>query len=234
MDIQIPDAVDIPIDSILPSKVNPNHMSDFMFKSLVEGIKKDGFLYPVIIRKEDMRLVDGNHRWRAAKEAGLNIIKGIIIDITEPQSVRLGISLNQKKGYFDYAELRDLVINNVDTTDIGTLSYDIGFTETELQRLLEQSSFDSDKVVKQKLLDAGISSDKINAMADVYKTGNFQELPKSDVMGKQEGIRFPIVFFIDSEPDFLFIKDFFKAENSKEPDSNKLLSLAKQFAEQVS
>ena len=226
MDLKEFEVAELPTETILPSKINPNHMSEFMFKSLVEGIKKDGFMSVIAVRKEDNRIIDGNHRWKAAKEAGIEKIRCVMVDCTEQQAMKLGVALNQKKGYFDYTELRD-VINSLEKEDLNVLSYDLGFTEQELQRLSEESSFDSEKIIKQKLLEAGISSDKVDAMADVYKTGDFQELPKTGITGKQEGLRYPIIFFVDEEEDFVYLKEFFKTNDNREPDTKKLLEMAR-------
>jgi len=226
MEIKQFETIELDIKDIKRPLKNPNKMSDFMFMSLVEGIKKDGFIYPLILRKEDSRIIDGDHRYLAAIEAGLSKVKCILLDVTEEESIKIGIGLNQKKGYFDYVELRD-ILTEMEDKDLPALSLDTGFTEIELQRLLEQSTFDNDKLIKQKLAEIGIPTDKIDAMADVYKTGNFQELPKSDLKGNQEGIRYPLIFFVDSEESYNFLKDFFKKEGSKEPDTNKLMEMVK-------
>ena len=225
--VKIESAV-LPVGEILRPAKNPNKMTEFMFHSLVEGIKKDGFIYPVVLRKENKLIIDGDHRYLAAIECGMKEIPVIMLDVSEQDAVKIGIALNQKKGYFDYAELREVLLEVLPEADMATLSMDIGFTEIELQRLYEDSTFDSEKVLKQKLLEAGIPIDKVDAMAEVGKSGGFQDLPKMDIEGKQSNLRYPIVFFFDSEEDLNFVRDFFGVQGNREPSSAILIGLLKE------
>lgn len=219
------EVVELPASEIQRPLKNPNKMTEFMFRSLVEGIKKDGFIQPIVIRKEDKRIIDGDHRYMAAKEAGYEKIKCIILDVSVEQAIKIGVALNQKKGYFDYMELRDLLSTVTDGKDLDALSMDLGFTDIELTRLLNDSTFDSEKSLKEKLLGAGVDPSKIDAMSEVGKTGTFQELPDSDIKGRQENLRYPIVFFFNNEEDFKKVDAFFKTEGIREPDAEKLVAM---------
>lgn len=225
--------VEIPVSEIQRPKKNPNKMTDFMFRSLVEGIKKDGFIQPVVIRKEDNRIIDGDHRFMAAQEAGYTKIKCIVLDVDEAQGIKIGVALNQKKGYFDYMELRDLLSEVTTGQDLNVLSMQLGFTDIELTRLLSESTFDNEKMLKEKLLEAGVDPTKIDAMADVGRSGTFQELPETGIKGRQEKLRYPIVFFFNSEEDFKTVDAFFKTPGIREPDSERLVGMVKQFGMDV-
>jgi hypothetical protein len=165
----------------------------------------------------------------AACEVGYTKIKCIVLDVTEEQGIKIGVALNQKKGYFDYMELRELLSGVATGQDLNVLSMQLGFTDIELTRLLQDSSFENEKLLKEKLLSAGVDPSKIDAMADVGRTGTFQDLPDVDIKGRQEKIRFPIVFFFNNEEDFKKVDAFFKTEGIREPDSERLVSMVKQY-----
>lgn len=217
----------IPVSEIQRPKKNPNKMTEFMFHSLVEGIKQDGFIQPVVLREEDKRIIDGDHRFMAGVEAGYKTIPCIILNVTEEQGIKIGVALNQKKGYFDYVELKDLLAEVTTGQDLNVLSMQLGFTDIELTRLLQDSTFDNEKVLKEKLLEAGVDPSKIDAMADVGRTGTFQDLPESIIKGRQEKLRYPIVFFFNNEEDFKTVDAYFKTPGIREPDGDKLVLMVK-------
>ncbi len=51
---------------------NPNEETPLMFDKVRSNIKEFGFIDPVLVREKDGRyqIIDGEHRWRAAKELG--------------------------------------------------------------------------------------------------------------------------------------------------------------------
>ncbi len=65
----------LPLAALQPNDYNPNSMSDERFAELVEEIRHLGRLpKPVVARPNgdgQYIIVDGEHGWRAAREAGL-------------------------------------------------------------------------------------------------------------------------------------------------------------------
>jgi hypothetical protein len=74
----------VPIDLIIPNEYNPNEMEDTVFNELVSDISEDGFLQtitivPVIVDGRRMfRVVDGEHRYEAAKLSDAEVVPSII------------------------------------------------------------------------------------------------------------------------------------------------------------
>jgi len=61
----------VDINLINPNEYNPNVMNKEKYETLVRNIKKEGeMLQPILINTENT-IIDGEHRWRASKEAGL-------------------------------------------------------------------------------------------------------------------------------------------------------------------
>lgn len=76
-------AVEVPIGLVDANDYNPNEMEDHTFANLVQEIEKDGFDEPVIVcpspeKKGRYRIVNGEHRWRAASMLGMKLLPVII------------------------------------------------------------------------------------------------------------------------------------------------------------
>ena len=87
--------------NLSPNPWNPNEMTDFMFEREKESIRKFGFLDPITVREtaEGLQIVDGEHRWKAAKELGsleLPIIN--LGSITKAKAQALTEALNNLRG----------------------------------------------------------------------------------------------------------------------------------------
>lgn len=112
------------ISELKENDYNPNEIPEHLFKSLVENIKKFGFLQPILIDTKNT-IIDGAHRFKAAKECGLKKIQCVIYegnnDIKEYRKL-LTLSMNNIRG-----------INNQENFEkvIKELAYDIDYEELE-------------------------------------------------------------------------------------------------------
>src|SRR3972149_8603943 len=88
----------IPTSDIRPNDYNPNRMSEEEFAELVGEVKHLGRLpKPVVLRQnaEGYLIVDGEHNWRAAREAGLESIPCEVIDADDFEAMRQTYKRNQ-------------------------------------------------------------------------------------------------------------------------------------------
>lgn len=88
--VDISNQILVPIDKIRPSPRNPRKMTDTKFNYLVENIRENGFNDPILVDKgvwengnlvgedEIYEIIDGNHRFRAAKLVGLTEIPCLV------------------------------------------------------------------------------------------------------------------------------------------------------------
>src|SRR6185312_654905 len=62
----------VPITLIEPNPWNPNAMDDVMYGKEIESIHEFGFVDPLTCRMigEIRQIIDGEHRWRVAKDHG--------------------------------------------------------------------------------------------------------------------------------------------------------------------
>jgi len=73
-DKQRPTVVDIPVNELQPNEYNPNRQSDHDFELLCRSITEDGFTQPILAQSSTKIIIDGEHRWRAAKAIGMTTI----------------------------------------------------------------------------------------------------------------------------------------------------------------
>lgn len=107
--------VRIDIDALAPREKNPNKMTDEQFALLVGAIKRVGMIQPLLVRyPEDepisgrdgrgavaYQIVDGYHRWKASKEAGLKTVDCVVVESDEDEAIALQIGMNRLRGELD-------------------------------------------------------------------------------------------------------------------------------------
>jgi hypothetical protein len=134
-----------PIADVRPNTWNPNHMTQFMFDSLVAGFKEDGWLASDALlvwgtdekgKRRDV-IIDGEHRWKVAGVLG--ILRGpmVFLDgLTEAQAKALTVK-KFKRGDVDQGALsvivKDLLPGYGDT---GLLGMSLGLDSALLQSLI--------------------------------------------------------------------------------------------------
>jgi len=90
----------IEIERIIPSRYQMRKSFDTdQMHSLVESIKEEGILQPVVVKASgnNYEIVFGERRWRAAKEAGLKTIPVIIKDVDGKSQLKLALIENLQR-----------------------------------------------------------------------------------------------------------------------------------------
>ena len=89
------------IESIQIASSQPRRYFDSQaMQALVESVKTDGILQPLLVRplgEEKYELVAGERRYRAAKELGLTEVPVIVRDLTEQQALRVALVENLQR-----------------------------------------------------------------------------------------------------------------------------------------
>ena len=136
--------LDLPTSEIEPNPWNPNKLTGLKYESLVKAIKKDGRLrQPLLVRtgdNEHYQIVDGEHRWRAAKQCGLKTVDCVVIELDDEQAKTTTIAMNNIKGRFDDLPLAALLAELNNLYGVEKLKELVAFNERELAyyfRLLE-------------------------------------------------------------------------------------------------
>lgn len=137
----------VALDRLCEPVDNPNQMSPDDFARLVEAIRKFGFLQPVLVRAvgNDFELVDGVHRVRAAREAGLTEVPCVLADsVTAGEARALQIGMNKLRGELNLADVAASIASLVEegwTTDELTVT---GYSEEEIAELIKVATTDDE------------------------------------------------------------------------------------------
>ena len=139
---------DVRLSSVKPNGWNPNRMTARQFKSLVEGMRKEGWIQsqPLLCWRKDSHgknrqvIIDGEHRWRAATELGYTHGPVVWIDgLSEAEASALTIKLDARRGTFDPEALAKLVHDIHLTLDSDDLAVDLAMEDEQLAKLLASS-----------------------------------------------------------------------------------------------
>ncbi|MFD0682387.1 MULTISPECIES: DNA methyltransferase [unclassified Paenibacillus] len=124
------------LSQLQPNGWNPNEMDDYIYKSLVESIRKHGVLQPILVRS-DMTIIKGEKRWRAAGEAGLNEIVCVIVESSQEEAKLLTVSLGHLRGYTNEELLASLLEELSTHFSLEEIALQTGYQAAELDNLLQ-------------------------------------------------------------------------------------------------
>lgn len=117
-EIKVLDSVLVPISSLQPSGWNPNEQTEAVFCGLVEEIRADGFGNPLGVVPIDpgdegearYRIIEGEHRYRAAIELGMVAVPCFIYAGWDETTQKLKtVRRNLLTGSLDEAKFTELV-----------------------------------------------------------------------------------------------------------------------------
>jgi ParB/RepB/Spo0J family partition protein len=139
-------------DDLRPNPWNPNRMDEDMFEKAVTSIREFGFVDPITTRTisdGEYEIVDGEHRWVAAKQEGLTNIP--IVDLGQiPDEIaqQLTIVLNETRGQADPQRLGRLLLDLSRKVDKDKLISTLPYSREAFDRLsglktLDLSSLES-------------------------------------------------------------------------------------------
>jgi len=95
------------LDELIPNRFQPRkEFNDEEQRSLVESIRKNGILQPVIVRplEDGYEIIAGERRWRAAREAGCTEIPILIRDAEDVELAELSLIENIQRSALNALE----------------------------------------------------------------------------------------------------------------------------------
>lgn len=92
--------VSIPIGEIHPNSFNSNEVSEAEQQKIKEDILANGFFGAILVRPLDSgyEIVDGEHRWRALKEIGIEEVPCLVVPHDDATAQINSIRLNTERG----------------------------------------------------------------------------------------------------------------------------------------
>ena len=148
----------IEVSKLVENTWNPNIMPEKKFTALVKHIKKGDMVQPILVRpfprkKEDLNefeketlkdiplpefeIVDGAHRFKAAKQAGLKEINCVVVNFSNDQAKKATIAMNNIKGYMQDMQLAALIEQLSKNTSLEKLSSELAYDEKELANYIK-------------------------------------------------------------------------------------------------
>lgn len=129
-------------DVIIPNEYNPNRQSDHDFELLCKSMEEDGFTQPIVCVKHPdhegkLKIVDGEHRWRASATLGMKEIPVVVTPMTEAQAKIATLRHNRARGSEDLELTANLL---KDLEQLGAIDWaqdSLQLDDKELSMMLE-------------------------------------------------------------------------------------------------
>lgn len=130
----------VAVDSIFPNAYNPNRQSDEDFALLKQSMTDSGFTQPILVHRETKAIVDGEHRWRAARELGFQEIPVVYVDFTAEQMKLSTLRHNRARGQDDLDKLSAMLRDLEKLGGLDQAQAQLGLTKDELDGLIGDMS----------------------------------------------------------------------------------------------
>ncbi len=131
----------IDVEHIRPNSWNPNAMGRATYESLVASIKGRGFRSAIYVLPADQdgvhTIVDGEHRWRAAKESGLLHVPCVVLPANQDEAMMDTLAMNQLRGGLVPVKVALVIAELSKRIPVDVLEKELGFEDHELEDQLE-------------------------------------------------------------------------------------------------
>jgi hypothetical protein len=117
-----------------PNTYNPNRETEDEFLMLLASMREDGFTTPILCLP-DGTIIDGEHRWRAAQELGLEKVPVVKVSMGDAQRKIATMRHNRARGQDDTAAVAALML---DLEKLGALDWAqdaLRLSDEEMRRL---------------------------------------------------------------------------------------------------
>jgi hypothetical protein len=82
----------VPVDALRPHPENPNQGD---VGAIYESITENGFFGHVVVQKGTDVIIAGEHRWKAAKDAGMDEVPVVYLDVDDERARRILLTDNR-------------------------------------------------------------------------------------------------------------------------------------------
>lgn len=135
----------VDVDTLFPNKYNPNEMTSQDFDYLINDIKENGFVAQPIVVNMHNEIINGEHRWRAAKILGYSLVPIVRFDpIDEDHQKMLTIGWNTKHGEMNPNKLAQIILDLNQRHTLDEISSCLGYSEEQIKDKLALSEVTED------------------------------------------------------------------------------------------
>lgn len=100
----------VPIEDLEPNDYNPNIHNPVSFDLLQKSMERFGFTQPILVHKQTMQVIDGEHRLRVASILNYEEIPVIFLDLTDTEMRYATILHNRARGTDDRELIDELYV----------------------------------------------------------------------------------------------------------------------------
>jgi ParB-like chromosome segregation protein Spo0J len=128
-----------PRELLVPNPWNPNKMTAVMYGKAIESIDLYGFIDPLLVREQGglFQIIDGEHRFRAGCDLGMQNFPVIIIDgLSDTSAKKLTIVMNELHGQADPTKMGDLLNEILSSSSLDDLLVGLPYDESILSGYL--------------------------------------------------------------------------------------------------
>lgn len=111
----------------------------------MNSIREHGFISPILVRKKKdyYEIIDGEHRWRGAKELGMKkVVVNNLGNVTDEVAQQLTIIMNEVKGEADPQKLSSLLKALSEKIDLTILEKHLPYNIDELTHMISTNEID--------------------------------------------------------------------------------------------
>lgn len=147
------EVVYVSVDEIRPNSYNPNRQSEHDFELLLRSMEEDGFTQPALALKVteehqadpvfggyeigETVIIDGEHRWRAARKLGYDTIPIVYTDMT-PEQMRISTLRHNRAHGSEDIELTAVLLRDLEKLGAKEWALDsLMMSGMELERLIQ-------------------------------------------------------------------------------------------------
>lgn len=138
----------VKVADLNPVGYNPRKITPEKYEALKENIRSEGFIEPLVVQKDGMKIIGGHQRLRAWKELSIEEcvqpadLPCIILDVDDTRAKKLNIKMNNLKGDFEARMLGELLLDifeepKIDAEDALALGFDTGEDALKFMHLIE-------------------------------------------------------------------------------------------------
>ena len=156
------DVQHVPIDRVRAHPANPREGD---VGAIWESIQENGFFGALVVQESSGCILAGNHRWMAAKEAGMQEVPVIYVDVDDERAMRILLADNRTNDVasYDGETLADL-LEHLESTDEGLAG--TGYDGDALDELLH----DLGRLNGEPVEDPGAETDRADELREKWQT----------------------------------------------------------------
>lgn len=178
-----------PLDKIVPQKGQPRrHFDAKALDELAQSLKEHGLLEPLVVRRrpdtDQLELIAGERRWRAAQRAGLREVLVVVRDSSAKEAFELALIENAQREDLSAIEFAE---------SLARLSAEFGYTQDQLaQRVGKDRSTVANalrllklpEAVRERIVHGELSEGHGRALLGVSEPARLQEIADKVLRGR--------------------------------------------------